>query len=80
MTVGEAVAVGVVVDRVGLELGVTLGRVVAVVLEVAVGLTLGRAVVVVAVVVGWTDGERVGRGQRLNRGCGTVCLGRGWYE
>jgi hypothetical protein len=79
VAVGEAVGLGVLVERVAVGVGIALGLTV-VVLDVAVGLVVGgRLVLGVAGAVGWTDGEYVGRGHGLCRGCGTLCPGRGQY-
>jgi hypothetical protein len=73
------VAVGVALDRLALAVGVGLGRLAGVVLDVAVGLALGRTVVVFSV-VGWTVGAvYVGRVRKVIRGCGTVGHGLGRY-
>jgi len=73
LVVGDA-GVGDALDRVELAVGVAVGRLAVVVLELGVGLTVGCLVA-----VGWVDGLYVGRGEWVTHGCGAVGLGLGRY-
>ena len=82
LVVGVADGVGDALDRVGLAVGVAVGRPAVVVLEVGVGLAVGHVVAVGWVdglYVGWVEGLYVGRGEWLTHGCGAVGLGLGRY-